>query len=112
MVRMGISVSATDRGLIPRPHCFEAPLARGASRSEAVRVLGRSLAVVSLLLLPFADGDRHPIFIHADPVHHSGGFTRDDEALDDSRSFLAHVVQIEALKVLRMEEVVGANHVA
>lgn len=62
-----------------------------------------------VLIFSLADRDRHSVFVDADPVHHPGGFARDDEALDYSRSFLSHVVQVEALKMLRMEEVVRAN---
>ena len=55
------------------------------------------LPISPVRLLPLTDSHRHPIFIHADPVHHSGRPTRDNEALDDLLPFHSGVVEVEPL---------------
>jgi hypothetical protein len=104
-----ISMGAPDRGLIPRPlfhsrcHWHAA-----ASRTEAVMVwiaLYYCFLRQTATVTPFSSMPTQYIIP-------AGLLATTKLSTTRVRSFLAHVVQIEALKVLRMEEVVRANHVA
>ena len=64
---------------------------------------------ISLLLLPLTDRHSQAGFVHSNPVDHSVWRRWKNESLYDPISFLSHVVQVEALKMLRVEHVIGAE---
>jgi hypothetical protein len=66
---------------------------------------------LGILLLVLLLTDRHSQagFVHSNPIDHSVGRRRKNESLDDPIPFLSHIVQIEALKMLRVEYVIGAE---